>query len=66
MIGTIVSAIIGSDIDKAEGGTGTGGAIAGALAPFFIKRVIPLAVLIGGVFAVKSYLETQPSAGEAA
>ena len=59
MIGTIISALIGRSIDRRDGDSGTTGTIVGALAPTVVKRVIPLAVLAGGVFAAKRFLDSR-------
>ena len=62
MIGTIISALIGRSIDRRDGDSGTKGAIIGALAPTVVKRVIPLAILAGGAFAVKRFLDSRRDA----
>lgn len=59
MFGNIIGALIGRSIDRSDGGSGTKGAIVGGIAPSILKRVIPLAILAGGIYAVKTALDNR-------
>jgi hypothetical protein len=59
MFGTVIGAIIGSKIDRADGEGGVKGALLGALAPALVKRVLPLAILAGGALLVKNALDAR-------
>lgn len=48
MIGDLIAAGIGRDIDERDGEGGTLGAIAGVAVWQVAKRVIPVAIVIGG------------------
>lgn len=61
MFGNIIGALIGRSVDRSEGGSGTEGAIVGGIAPSILKRVVPLAILAGGVYAVKTALDRRNS-----
>ena len=62
MIGNIVGALIGSLIDRSDGKGGLAGAAVGAAGVSVLKRVVPLALLIGGAFVLKGALERHNAA----
>ncbi len=66
MIGNIVGALIGRAIDRRDGEGGLAGAAVGAASVSVLKRVVPLALLIGGAYALKSALGRRNEAPAAA
>ena len=65
MIGNIIGALIGRAIDRRDGEGGLGGALMGAAGVSVIRRVLPLAVLVGAAFVVKNALQARAT-GDAA
>ncbi len=57
MIGTLLSALIGAEIDEDEGGGGAVGALLGVAGWAVVKRIVPLAILGAGILVAKHYLE---------
>jgi hypothetical protein len=53
MIGKVLGAIVGSRIDRSDGDSGIKGAVLGTVGVSLLKRVLPLALLIGGGLAAK-------------
>ena len=67
MIGNIVGALIGSAIDRSDGEGSLTGAALGVASVAALKRVVPLALLIGGAFVLKGALDRRnavPTAAE--
>jgi hypothetical protein len=65
MIGKILGAIIGSKIEGGEGESPLKGAAIGALSVGAAKRLGPVALLIGGVFAARAIMKrTAPPSTE--
>ena len=54
MIGEVIGAVIGKDLDENDG---TAGALMGIAAAVIFKRLIPLAVLGAGILVAKHYLK---------
>jgi len=57
MIGNIIGALIGRAIDRSDGEGGAVGAVVGAVGFSVIKRVVPLAIVAGGAYALYSALK---------
>jgi hypothetical protein len=57
MIGTLLSALIGAEIDEDEGGSPEVGALLGMAGWAVLKRVVPLAIIGAGILVAKHYLE---------
>lgn len=53
MIGRIVSALVGREIDRRDGSGGAKGALIGALAAGGMRRMGPLGLLLGGGYVAK-------------
>ncbi len=56
MIGDLIAAAIGSNIDQSDGEGGTAGAIVGVAVWEVAKRVVPAAIVLGGVALGAHYL----------
>ena len=59
MIGEAIGALIGRHIDESDGEGGTAGAVTGAAAVFIGKRVVPVALGFGLLFAGWKIIEGQ-------
>ena len=57
MIGKIIGAIAGEEYERRRGESGAKGALAGVLAVGLAKRVVPLALVIAGVFVAKKLVD---------
>ncbi|AXJ95842.1 MULTISPECIES: hypothetical protein [unclassified Sphingomonas] len=56
MIGKIIGALVGRELDRRQGSDGVKGAVAGAVAAGVLRRMGPLGMLIGsGYVAKKAY-----------
>ncbi len=53
MIGRIIGALVGREMGRREGGSGTKGAIGGMVAMGVMRRMGPLGMLLGGGYAAK-------------
>jgi hypothetical protein len=53
MIGKLIGALIGREIDRRDGDSGVKGAVIGAAAPAVIKRLGSLGLLLGGAYVAK-------------
>ena len=53
MIGKIIGALVGREIDRRDGRGGLKGAAIGALAPGLIRRLGPLGLVLGGAYVAK-------------
>lgn len=53
MLGKIIGALIGAEVEKRRQESGLKGAVLGAAAVGLAKRLGPAALLIGGVYAAK-------------
>ena len=56
MIGDLIAATIGRDIDRRDGEGGTLGALAGVVTWKVAKRVVPAAIVLGGAALGARYL----------
>lgn len=57
MIGKILGALVGAEIDRRDGDSGAKGAAIGAVSVGVAKRVVPLALLIAGVLVAKQLID---------
>jgi len=53
MIGKLISAFIGREIDRRDGKGGIKGAVIGAAAPAIIRRLGSLGLILGGAYVAK-------------
>lgn len=53
MIGKLLGALVGREIDRRDGDSGMKGALLGAAAASIIRRAGPLALLAGGAWLAK-------------
>jgi hypothetical protein len=66
MIGKIVGALIGAEVERRRQESGLKGAIIGAAAVGLGKRIIPLGLVIGGAYAAKKFYDSRGTASIAA
>lgn len=57
MIGKLIGALVGREIDRRDGDSGVKGAIIGAAAPAVIKRLGSLGLILGGAYVAKKALD---------
>ncbi len=57
MIGKVVGALIGAEVEKRRQESGFKGAVLGAAAVGLAKRLGPVALLLGGAYAAKKMYE---------
>ncbi len=57
MIGKILGAVIGGEIDRHHGESGVKGAAIGAIGVGVAKRVVPLALVVAGVVVAKKLVD---------
>ena len=57
MIGTLIAAVVGKNIDESDGEGGAAGALLGMAGWAVVKRIVPLAVIGVGILVAKHYLE---------
>jgi hypothetical protein len=53
MIGKLIGALVGREIDRRDGDSGVKGAVIGAAAPGIIRRLGSLGLILGGAYVVK-------------
>lgn len=53
MIGKIIGALVGREIDRRDGKGGMKGALIGAASAGFLRRLGPLGLLAGGAYVAK-------------
>jgi len=66
MIGKIIGALIGREVEKRRQESGLKGAVLGAAAVGLAKRLGPAALLLGGAYAAKKVYDRRRDAGPAA
>ena len=57
MIGRIVGALVGRELDRRDGASGIKGAAMGALAFGAMRRMGPLGMVLGGAYVAKKALD---------
>ena len=53
MIGKVIGALVGREIDRRDGSGGVKGAVIGALAAGGLRRLGPLGLVLGGAYVAK-------------
>ena len=53
MIGKVIGALVGREIDRRDGSGGVKGAVIGAAAGGFLRRMGPLGMVLGGAYVAK-------------
>lgn len=61
MIGKVVGALVGAEIDRKRGDNGIKGAVVGIVAASALRRMGPFGLLIGGAWAAKQMLDRRRS-----
>ena len=56
MIGKVIGALVGREIDRRDGSGGVKGAVIGAVAAGGLRRLGPLGVLLGGAYVAKKVI----------
>jgi hypothetical protein len=62
MIGKVVGALVGRELDRRDGSGGLKGAAIGALVAGALRRTGPLGLLIGGGYVAKKALDRRRAA----
>jgi hypothetical protein len=57
MIGKVVGALVGREIDRRDGSGGAKGMLLGALAGGAMRRMGPLGLVLGGAYVAKKALD---------
>lgn len=57
MIGKLIGALVGREIDRRDGDSGVKGALIGATAAGALRRLGPLGLAIGGAYVAKKALD---------
>lgn len=57
MIGKIIGALVGREIDRRDGSGGAKGALMGAAAAGAMRRLGPLGLVLGGAYVAKKALD---------
>ena len=63
MIGKVIGALVGREIDKRDGQGGLKGAVIGAAAAGGLRRLGPLGLILGGAYVAKKALDRRRSRG---
>jgi hypothetical protein len=53
MIGKLIGALVGREIDRRDGEGGIKGAVIGAMAAGALRRIGPLGLILGGAYVAK-------------
>ena len=62
MIGKLIAALVGREIDRRDGDSGVKGAVLGAAAAGLVRRAGPLALLAGGTWLAKRAYDRRKAA----
>lgn len=62
MIGKVIGALVGREIDRRSGSSGLKGAAIGAIAMGGLRRLGPLGLAIGGAYVAKKALDRRRAA----
>ena len=57
MIGKVIGALVGREIDRRDGSGGMKGAVIGAAAAGALRRLGPLGLVLGGAYVAKKALD---------
>lgn len=63
MIGKVIGALVGREIDKRDGQGGLKGAVIGAMAAGGLRRLGPLGLILGGAYVAKKALGRRRNRG---
>lgn len=66
MIGKLVGALVGRNIDRRDGDSGVRGALLGVATAGIIRRAGPLGLLLGGAYVAKKALDRRRAERRAA
>lgn len=61
MIGKVIGALVGREIDRRDGQGGMKGALIGAAAASALRRAGPLGIALGGLYVAKKVLDRRKS-----
>ena len=64
MIGRVIGALVGREIDRRDGAGGVHGAVIGAVAVGGLRRLGPFGLLLGGGYVAKKALDRRRAARE--
>lgn len=53
MIGRLIGALVGREMDRRDGDSGIKGAVIGAAVPGVLRRLGPLGLVLGGAYVAK-------------
>jgi len=62
MIGKVLGALIGRELDRRDGDSGVKGAMMGAAAAGIVRRAGPLGMLVGGAWLAKRAFDRRKAA----
>ena len=65
MIGRVVGALVGRELDRRDGSSGLKGAALGAIAAGALRRMGPLGLVLGGAYVAKKALDRRRGSGRA-
>ena len=57
MIGKVLAAVVGEELERRRGGSGLKGAAVGEIGLAVAKRAVPVALVIAGVFVAKKLVD---------
>lgn len=62
MLGRVIGALVGRELDRRDGSSGLKGAAIGALAAGALRRMGPLGMMLGGAYVAKKALDRRRDA----
>lgn len=62
MIGRVIGALVGRELDRRDGSGGLKGAAVGAIAAGALRRMGPLGMVLGGAYVAKKALDRRRGA----
>lgn len=63
MIGKVIGALVGREIDRRDGSGGVKGAVIGAAAAGALRRLGPIGLVLGGAYVAKKAIGRRRAAG---
>jgi hypothetical protein len=61
MIGKLIGALVGREMDRRDGDSGVKGAVIGAAVPSVLRRLGPLGLVLGGAYVAKKAYDRRKS-----